>query len=86
MSTQTIIASIDQDTLVKKQLNLSRRFTLAIHDNPALLEEIPDGVTLVLLPDDDPAFAEANMEIGLGELRRGKNVYFRHVRLDELPD
>ena len=50
-------------------------------------DEVPDGATLVLLPDDDATQTAANIEIGLAAIRRGKNVHFRHVHpADEAAD
>jgi hypothetical protein len=31
------------------------------------------------MPEEDPELFAANIEIGLAALRRGENVYFRHV-------
>jgi Family of unknown function (DUF5647) len=61
--------------------NLALAFTLAdaIVDDPSLLDEIPEGATVVLLPDDDRELAEANRALGLQALDAGANVYFRHI-------
>jgi Family of unknown function (DUF5647) len=83
MSTPTIAAV---DEITDKGFDLSRRWGLAVIDNPSLLDEIPDGANLVLVPDDDPAFAEAKIELGIAAVRRGENVYFRHVRAADLPE
>ncbi|MGH2531424.1 MAG: DUF5647 family protein [Thermomicrobiales bacterium] len=77
--------SIEADALVTKQLDLVQRFHTAAFAEPALLDEIPDGATLVLLPDDDDAFVEESIAIGIQTLRHGRDVYFRHVRMAELP-
>jgi hypothetical protein len=53
---------------------------LAIIDDPSILEQIPNGAMLVLLPADaDEAFVQRSIETGLEMLRRGHNVYFRHL-------
>ena len=54
--------------------------TRAILADPTLLNEIPDGVTLVRLPDDDLDVAAEQIEAGWGVLREGRDVLFRHVR------
>ncbi len=62
--------------------NISLTFDLlreALVD-PAILDDIPDGVNLVLLLEDDPKFNEINIELGLNALRRGEDVYFRYMR------
>jgi Family of unknown function (DUF5647) len=82
MSTQTLL-SIEEQT--RRNLELSRRWALAILADPTLLDEIPEGCDLELLPDDDPELSALNIELGLAALRRGFNVYFRHVRLSDLP-
>jgi len=83
MSVQTAIPVEEQ---TRRSLELSRRWAKAVLADPALLDGIPDGCDLELLPDDDPELAELNVELGLAALRRGFNVYFRHVRLSDLPD
>ena len=52
----------------------------AVVADPAILDEIPDGCTLVLLPEGaDDAFVEANLAIATRAARRGRNVYIRHL-------
>lgn len=87
MSAQTAEA-VDHATKAQasKQLDLTRRFVRAQLADPALAAEVPPGATLVLLPDDDPAHAEAEMALGLVAARQGRNVYFRHIRLADLPE
>ncbi|HEX5502049.1 MAG TPA: DUF5647 family protein [Thermomicrobiales bacterium] len=55
-------------------------FLQAVLDDPALVEQIPDGATLVLIPDDDPELARFNMDLGWKAVLAGEDVYFRHVR------
>ncbi len=81
---ETITA--ERAATVDRNLELSRRFTLATFADPTIADDIPDGAMVVLIPDDDPDHARANIEIGLAAVRRGENVYFRHVRMAELPD
>lgn len=54
--------------------------TRAVLADPTLLDQIPNGVTLVLLPDDDPELAAEQVEAGLFAVREGRDVLFRHVR------
>ena len=68
------------DQFVERNLELAERLLVAGFDDPALLEAVPDGATIVLLPDDDPELAAYNLELGLASIRRGRDVYFRHVR------
>jgi hypothetical protein len=48
-------------------------------DDVSVLDDIPDGATLVLLPPDDPDFSEEAIALGIADVRRGRNVYFKHV-------
>ncbi|MDQ3696395.1 MAG: hypothetical protein M3464_22665 [Chloroflexota bacterium] len=48
--------------------------------NPAVARDIPMGATIVLIPDDDPELAEAEMAAGMAALGQGQDVYFRHIR------
>lgn len=65
---------------------LWHRFHQAAFADPSLLDDIPNGVTLVLVPTDDPEVARREVERGLAILGRGKDVYFRHVAPADLPD
>lgn len=58
-------------------------FTQAIVDDPSVLDDIPNGSTLVLIPDDNPELAEANLKRGIDAARRGSDVYIRHVKSNE---
>ena len=55
-------------------------FTRAVLADPRLLTQVPDGVTLVLLPAEDPELLEEQVEAGLMAVREGHDVLFRHVR------
>jgi hypothetical protein len=87
MSTEAMPAtSADTDRQVDKRLDLARRFTLAGFADPGVFDGIPRDVLLFLLPDDDPAFAEREVVAGAAAARRGEDVYFRHVRVADLPE
>ena len=63
-----------------RNLDLAADLLTAIADDPTILDQIPNGAMLVLLPADaDDAFVEANVAIGLDMLRKGHDVFFRHV-------
>ena len=63
-----------------RNLALAGQFLQAVLDDPALVEQIPDGATLVLIPDDDPELARFNLDLGWKAVLAGEDVYFRHVR------
>lgn len=48
-------------------------------DDASVLDDIPNGAVLVLLPADDPAFAEEALALGVKAVREGRNVYFKHL-------
>jgi hypothetical protein len=84
MTTSTEIYK-ETDTHVKKNLELVRRFTLYHFEDPSLLDDILDGITLSLIPDDDEDLARVNLEMALGVARSGSDVLIRHIRPSELP-
>jgi hypothetical protein len=52
----------------------------AIIADASILEGIPEGAMLVLLPADaDPEFIEAGIATGIEMIGKGHNVYFRHL-------
>ena len=71
---------VDTVDVEGRNLDLAADLLRSIGDDPAILDQIPDGAMLVLLPADaDEAFVEANVAVGLDMLRKGHDVYFRHV-------
>jgi len=70
---------------VSKSSDLTRRFVFRGFGDPSLFMDIPDGVTLILIPDDDPEQAEAEIEAGIRAVKRGENVFFRHLPVAEFP-
>jgi len=67
-------------TFVDRNIRLGFQLARDIVDDPSLLDEIPEGATVVLIPDDDAELAEANLRQGIAAFRAGANVYLRHVR------
>ena len=79
-------AEVDTDAQTDRRLDLVRRYTKAI-----IAERIPPGNTptdalLFLIPDDDAAYAEREIELGAEIARKGQDVYLRHVRIADLPE
>ena len=64
---------------VERNISLSFSFAQAIVDDPAILDEIPNDATVVLIPDDDLSLAALNIDLGMRDVRQGKDVYFRHM-------
>lgn len=78
----TSIDAIDAQTAsrVTRNIDLVRRHLLSVIANPALLDRIPDNGEVVLIPDDDPELAEANLEGGMRRIRQGQDITFIHLR------
>jgi len=68
---------------VTANVALAGRFIASIFDDPDVLDEIPEGASVIVLPDDDPRVAAANREGGLRLRATGKPV--RVFRLAALP-
>ena len=70
----------DEQSVRERIAALTIELGRAIIANASILEEIPDGAGLVLLPDGaDEAFIEANIALGLDALRKGRSVYFKRL-------
>jgi len=80
MSHKIEAAGTATDGTMERALDLSFEFAEEILADPSILDEIPNGITLVLIPDDDPELATAKIAGGLTAVRRGEDVLFRHVR------
>jgi hypothetical protein len=78
----------DQSTKkrVSKSLELTRRFMHRGFENPEIFESIPDAVVLILIPDNDPDQAAAEIEFGIRAVESGENVFFRHMSAEEFPE
>lgn len=73
------------DEFDRKTIGLTADFIEAAMDDASILDGIPSGSVLVLLPSDDPSFVAESIEMGIEAVRQGKDVVFRHVtRLGEL--
>ena len=52
----------NRETVVEKNLTLSFEFERYILEHPEMLEQIPQGAEIVLLPGDDPELYRINLE------------------------
>lgn len=48
------------DELVKKNMDLHAEWMRYVFDHPEVLDQVPAGADLVILPTDDAALAQAN--------------------------
>ena len=77
MSDETIPRDVAEQTT--KNLALLGRFLREALEEPAILDRIPDGATVVLMPPDDPELAQRNLALMARQMEAGKNVVLQHV-------
>lgn len=85
-TTVEFAVALDDDPQVDRRIDLNRRFLQAGFADTTILEDIPRGVVLFLLPDDDPEFVAREVLVAADSARRGADVYLRHVRVVDLPE
>ncbi len=66
--------------LMERSIHLSFDFATLILQDPSISDDIPNGVTLVLIPNDDPELAATKIARGMEAIHRGEDVYFRHFQ------
>jgi hypothetical protein len=62
-----------------RSIELSGTLALAILKDASLLDDIPNGCSLFLIPADEPEFLERSIALAISAIRAGRNVYFKHV-------
>ncbi len=65
--------------MVRKNLVLGMEFDKYLIEHPNLIEKIPQGAHVVLLPEDDSDLYKANMRLARQRLKEGKKVVFVKV-------
>lgn len=63
---------------IERDAELHSKFVRAYFEDTSILEDIPNGSALILLPDDDPELVEANLQHAIYSARQGHDVYIRH--------
>ena len=63
------------ETVIEKNITLSFEFERYILENPTLLENIPDGAEVVLLPKDDPELYRTNVRTSQKRVSETPIVY-----------
>ena len=76
---------LDTATAVDRNLELAGLIAGALLDDPTLLERMPQGATLVPIPDDDPALRQHNLNAALDAFASGRDVYLVHVTIGRGP-
>ena len=83
--TRTDVTGPEEQARARRSLDLTRRFTQAAMADPSILDGVPNGVTLVLLPAEEPERWDEEIELGLMAVRQGRDILIKHVRLADLP-
>jgi len=52
-----------KDEIIKRNLDLHAEWMRSIFENPDVLDRIPEGVVLVILPEDDEELYDENYKI-----------------------
>ena len=65
----------NRETIIEKNAALSFEFERYLLEHPTLLERIPHGAEVVLLPKDDPELYRLNLEAAQKADRPGSVVY-----------
>ena len=52
-----------KDDIIKKNLDLHAEWMRYIFENPDVLDKIPEGAVLVILPEDDKELYEENYKV-----------------------
>ncbi|PKM05248.1 MAG: hypothetical protein CVV17_03490 [Gammaproteobacteria bacterium HGW-Gammaproteobacteria-7] len=65
----------NRETIIEKNATLSFEFERYMLEHPAILERIPNGAEVVLLPKDDPELYRLNLEAAQTADKVGPVVY-----------
>ncbi|MDP9365017.1 MAG: hypothetical protein M3Q10_12460 [Chloroflexota bacterium] len=81
MSTDAAAVRTPEETaeLTRRAIGATFDFIRDAAADPSILDDVPNGATLILVPDDDPALAAAEIEQGVAAVHQGRDAYFRHV-------
>jgi|SRR5579884_413370 len=85
MSTESATKPLTEEEVFQRNLEISGAFTMAVLRNPRMLNDIPHGVTIIFLPEDDPELAAYNRTLIARVLDEGRDVWVRHVKPGEFP-
>ena len=63
-----------QEDAVRKNLDLLNEFMKYAFDSPHVLDQIPAGAELIILPLDDPEIMQNNRQMAEAHARAGRTV------------
>jgi len=70
---------------VKKNLDLLNEFMKYAFEKPGILDEIPPGAELIILPIDNPELFELNKLMGDRLVSKGRKVIFVKMKKPVMP-
>jgi len=73
-----------KDEAVKRNLDLLNEFMKYAFKNPAILEKIPKGAELVILPENDPKMNRENMKMVERLKKEGKRFVVVRMKMPEV--
>ncbi len=73
-----------KDDLTKRNLELLDDFMRYAFDHPAILEQIPRDVQIVILPMDDPELSAQNRQMASDLCARGEKVVLIKIKKPEV--
>ncbi len=73
---------MQSNEMTRKNLFLGMEFDKYLIEHPALIEKIPQGAYVVLLPEYDPELFKANMRLARKRIKEREKVVF--VRVEKL--
>ena len=73
-----------KDDVIKNNLDLLNEFMKYSFKNPDILDKIPKGAELVILPDNDPKMYRENMKIVEKLKKEGKRFVVVKMRMPEV--
>ena len=68
-----------KEKFADKSLSVGGEFDRYVLEHPEVLDQIPNGATIILLPKDDPEFCEENMKLARQITERGETVVYVEV-------
>ena len=76
---------MEKNQVVSKNLDLLNEFMKYAFENPDVLEKIPPGAELIILPLDDPELYEYNKGMADQLLSQGEEVVCVKMKIPKIP-
>ncbi|MBN1888186.1 MAG: hypothetical protein JW850_09355 [Thermoflexales bacterium] len=76
--------SYSHETIIEKNITLSLEFERYIQEHPDILNQIPNGAEVVLLPKDDPELYRINLEAAQKAQRTGNGHIVVYVEIEAI--